>query len=152
MVGLIQGCHHTSFTVRDLERSLWFYRDVLGMQVEYYTAERSTPYLAQITGYPGVRMGTALLRPAPDWPHLIELIQYLEPLGVPLDVRTCNPGSAHLCLLTSDIHALYQAMRTAGVACRSEPVPMPSGPNAGGYSVYAQDPDGITIELFQPPR
>jgi hypothetical protein len=26
-----------------------------------------------------------------------------------------------------------------------------SGPNEGGYVVYLYDPDGYTIELFQPP-
>jgi hypothetical protein len=33
---------------------------------------------------------------------------------------------------------------------RSAPVYMNEGPNEGGWAVYMLDPDGITIELFQP--
>src|SRR5260370_39645833 len=110
MTTMLRGFHHMSFTVRDLERSLQFYRDLLGMSVEYYTRERSTPYLAEITGFPGVRMRTALLRPAPDSRQLLELIEYIEPAGISLDVRTCNAGSAHLCVITDDVQALYRQL------------------------------------------
>jgi len=147
---VIRGFHHTSFTVGDLERSLGFYRDLLGMAVVYHVAERSTPYLAEITGFPGVRMATALLRPTVDSTDLLELIEYIEPRGTPLEVQTCHPGSAHLCLITDDLRALYERLQTAGVLFRSPPVELNTGPNAGGWSVYSLDPDGITIEFFQP--
>ena len=38
------------------------------------------------------------------------------------------------------------------VAQRLAPVRVGAGPNAGGYGVYLRDPNGILIELFQPPR
>jgi catechol 2,3-dioxygenase-like lactoylglutathione lyase family enzyme len=150
---MITGIHHTSFTVSNLERSLAFYRDLLGMAVESYRGEATAPYLGRVTGFPGARLRVALLRPAAGCAELLELIEYVEPAGTPADVRTCNPGSAHVCLVADDVVALYRTLAAAGVRFRSEPVDLPSGPNAGGRAVYCLDPDGITIELLQlPPR
>jgi catechol 2,3-dioxygenase-like lactoylglutathione lyase family enzyme len=148
---MTQGIHHTGFTVRDLERSIAFYRDLLGMAVVSCRAEATAPYLAQVTGYEKVRLRIALLRPAPACAGLLELIEYVEPAGVPVDTRTLNPGTAHLCVVTDDLAGLHRRLSDAGVPCCSEPVPLPTGPNAGGWSVYCTDPDGITVELFQPP-
>ena len=149
---VIRGIHHTSFTVRDLDRSLTFYRDLLGMAVVSYRREATAPYLAQVTGFPNAHLRIALLRPSPACDELLELIEYVQPSGVPADVRTCNVGSAHLCVITDDIQMLYRTLSAAGIVFRSEPVPLPTGPNAGAYAAYCLDPDAITIELFQPPQ
>ena len=66
--------------------------------------------------------------------------------------RPCDPGSVHLSLLTDDLPGLYANLQSHGVAFVSEPVPITAGPNRGGYGVYLHDPNGILIELFQPPR
>jgi hypothetical protein len=50
-----------------------------------------------------------------------------------------------------DLPALYQHLSAQGVAFVSSPVQIDAGPNAGGYGVYLRDPNGILIELFQPP-
>jgi len=49
---ILRGFNHVSFTVGDMDRSLAFYRDLLGMTVE---ADREVhgPHIAQITGFPG---------------------------------------------------------------------------------------------------
>jgi catechol 2,3-dioxygenase-like lactoylglutathione lyase family enzyme len=66
-------------------------------------------------------------------------------------VRNNNPGSAHLCLFVEDLPNACRELAAQGVRFRSEPVYLDEGPNTGGWAVYMLDPDGITIELFQPP-
>ena len=57
--------HHTGFTVSDLERSVGFYRDLLGFEV-VMTQEKQGGYLGAIVGYPDVhvRMAHVELRAA----------------------------------------------------------------------------------------
>jgi catechol 2,3-dioxygenase-like lactoylglutathione lyase family enzyme len=144
---MITAANHTGFTVSDVERSVAFYRDVLGLEL-LSLAERDPGFSARISGIPGAHMKTAYLR-TPDG-HRVELIQYLSPPGQALDMRTSNAGNGHLALNVDDLRALYARLKSQGVAFKSEPLEIPGGPNRGNLAVYCTDPDGITIELIQP--
>ena len=48
--------------------------------------------------------------------------------------------------------ACHADLKAKGVRFKSEPVSITAGPNAGGLVVYFYDPDGYTLELFQPPQ
>ena len=138
---------HTGLTVRDLDRSLGFYRDLLGMEV-VMAQEKQGGYLAAIVGYEGARVRMAHLA-FPGDAHRIELFQYLEPPGrgdpgEPLDV-----GITHVCLLVEDLRAMHERLSEAGIDFYSAPVEVDTGANAGGLCLYLRDPDGITLELFQ---
>jgi catechol 2,3-dioxygenase-like lactoylglutathione lyase family enzyme len=148
MAGIV-GAHHTSFTVADLDRSVAFFRDQIGLEV-VSVREIRDGYFGRIVGFPGCVVQAALLR-IPGSGHHVELFQYLEPPGRPHQPRPCDPGSCHLSLLVDDLPALYQQLRGQGVAFVGEPVLVEAGPNRGGYGVYLQDPNGVLIELFQLP-
>jgi catechol 2,3-dioxygenase-like lactoylglutathione lyase family enzyme len=147
---MIRRTHHTSFTVKDLDRSIAFYRDLLGME---FVGEQGgkVPYLATVTGFPEADLRVAFLKPVPDSEHMIELIQYRHPIGTPADVRTCNPGSAHICFVVDGIHEMHERFVAAGVQFKSAPVEILAGRHKGGYCAYMTDPDGITLELLQLP-
>lgn len=144
----IVGAHHTSFTVANLDRSLAFFRDVLGLEVVGGREVRDD-YIGQIVGFPGAVIRVALLR-IPGGHH-VELFEYVQPLGQAVAPRPCDPGSCHLALLTPDLPALYQELKAKGADFQCEPVLITAGPNKGGYGVYLRDPNGILLELFQPP-
>jgi catechol 2,3-dioxygenase-like lactoylglutathione lyase family enzyme len=146
----ITGAHHTSFTVADLDASLAFFRDHLGLEVVYVREVRED-YFGRIVGLPGCRVRAALLR-LPGSAHHLELFEYLEPRGTPHQPRPCDPGSCHLSLLADDLPGLAAELRAKGVTLVSDPVLITAGANRGGYGVYLRDPNGILIELFQPPR
>ena len=147
----ITGADHTSYTVSNLERSLAFYRDLLGFEVLHIRPQITNRYFRDIVGYPdGVIKGAFLAIPGTD--HRLELFEYVHPRGTPLDTRNNNPGSSHMAFYVDDLVALYEDLKTKGVQFRSPPVYMDEGPNAGGWAVYMLDPDGITIELFQPAK
>ena len=141
---------HTGLTVRDLDRSLAFYRDVLGMEV-VFEQEKQGGYLAEIVGYPNAHVRMAHLT-FQGGGHRIELFEYLEPPsrgngGEPRDV-----GITHVCLAVDDIDAVLARLTKGGGEAVSSPVLVDTGVNAGGRGVYLRDPDGILIELFQPRR
>jgi catechol 2,3-dioxygenase-like lactoylglutathione lyase family enzyme len=145
----IVGAHHTSFTVADLDSSVAFFRDALGLEL-LYVREIRDDYFAAIVGLPGCAVRAALLH-LPGSAHHVELFQYLEPSGQPVQPRPCDPGSSHLSFLVDDLPALHAQLQPM-VRFDSEPVLITAGPNQGGYGVYLRDPNGILIELFQPPR
>ena len=145
-----RGLHHTCYTVSDLDRSVAFYRDVLGCEV-LAEQEKEGGYLAAIVGYPDAHVRMAHLR-VPDAEHVIELFEYLAPAGTRADVEPRNVGASHLCFLVDDLPALYEELREKGVdSFASPPVEVDTGVNKGGYALYLRDPDGISVELFQPP-
>jgi catechol 2,3-dioxygenase-like lactoylglutathione lyase family enzyme len=147
---MIISCHHTSFTVGDMERALGFYRDLLGMVV---TSERevANEYIQTITAMPGAHLRIVYLQIAPGCDHRLELIQYLSPVDVTLEQRTSQPGCAHLALYVDDLAAAYRELSSKGVQFKSSPLDIPSGPMAGGKAVYLYGPDGVTLELMQAP-
>jgi catechol 2,3-dioxygenase-like lactoylglutathione lyase family enzyme len=151
-VSLPRVIHHTGFTVSDLDRSLHFYRDLLGLEV-VAEQEKQGGYLAAIVGYPDAHVRMAHLR-VPGADHVVELFQYLAPAGDAVGtIEPRNVGSPHLCFVMDDLPALYERLRASGIeSFFSPPVEVDTGINAGGLALYLRDPDGIPVELFQPPR
>ncbi|MBF6606053.1 MAG: VOC family protein [Chloroflexi bacterium] len=139
--------HHTGLQVRDLERSVAFYRDVLGFEV-VFAWNPQAPYIGELVGYPEVDLHAAILRP-PDSEVFLELLEYRNVERMPVDTRTANPGTAHTAYFVDDLDALYADLVAKGVESVSAPVTPTIGPNKGGRAVYMIDPDGIRVELIQ---
>ena len=147
---MLRGVHHAGVTVSNLDRALAFYRDVLGLEV-FVQAERRNETIGAIVGYPGAALKLAFVG-VPGDSARIELLEYLEPRGDGGDGETYRPATGHVCFRVDDIDALYAQIADAGYAPRSPaPVSITEGPNAGARAFYVRDPDGYTVELFQPP-
>lgn len=146
--------HHTGYTVSNLDRSLGFYRDLLGCEV-IATQEKHGGYLAEIVGYPDAHVRMAHLR-APGSAHVIELFEYLAPKSANAQeeprLEPRDLGTSHISFVVDDLTVIYERLRGAGVEFFSPPVEIDTGINAGGKALYLRDPDGIPMELFQPPR
>ena len=147
----LSDIHHLGMTVSDIERSISFYRDVLGMTLVRRRPKVDADYVARQTGYDGVELNVASFKVSPDSNQSLEVVQYMNHTGEPLEQATNRPGSSHLCLLVDDFQNCYADLRAKGVRFKSEPVTITAGPNKGGIVVYFYDPDGYPLELFQPP-
>ncbi|MGZ4272643.1 MAG: VOC family protein [Solirubrobacteraceae bacterium] len=147
-----RGIHHTGYTVSDLDRSVAFYRDLIGMEV-IAEQEKRGGYLAEIVGYPDAHVRMAHMR-VPGSGHVVELFEYLAPEGARPDrIEPRDVGTAHLCFVVEDLPAAHRRLVDAGVETFvSPPVEVDTGINTGGFGVYLRDPDGIVVEIFQPPR
>ena len=153
---MLRACWHFSFTVSDLERSIAFYRDLLGMRL-VHRQEQANEYTARLVGYENAHLKIAQLTidgiPDSRSGHLLELVEYLHPDCAATDTAICRPGTAHMAFEVRDIHALYERLVSAGVRFNSPPNAITGGINRGGYTCYFRDPDDITLELVEmPPR
>lgn len=139
---------HTGITVSDLDRSVRFYRDVLGYEVSA-PVRVSGPMFEKVTGVPGCVIDIAFARGAG---HTLELLCYREPAGRrPSTLRACDPGFWHLCLKVQDIERVVRAIRAGGFEALSDIQTAPDAPVAGLRVVYARDPDGVVLELIEQP-
>src|SRR5262249_35317172 len=135
----IVSVHHTSFTVRDLDRSVAFFRDALGLEL-LFVREIREDYFDKIVGLDGTKVKAAMLR-LPGSTHHVELFQYLSPPGHSVDARPCDPGSTHLAFIVEDITALHAGLVGKGASFVSAPVPITAGPHPGGDAGFSPRSD-----------
>ena len=151
---MIADVLHFSFTVSDIERSIEWYTQVLGLEL-VHRQRQDNEYTRKLVGLPDAVLEVAQFV-VPGVPpmrstHMLELVEYVIPRGRTADVLPTNDvGVAHLALMVTDIHERYRRMKAEGVAFRNPPVEITAGANEGGYACYFHDPDGITLELLQP--
>src|SRR6476619_1458512 len=97
---------HFSFTVSDLERSIAFYRDAVGMKL-VHTMIHDQPYTSIQVGFKDAYLKVALFTidgiPEARSGHLLELIEYVNPRGEPTDTATNRPGAAHMAFQVDDL-------------------------------------------------
>ena len=147
-MAVITGVDHFGVTVSDVERSLEFWRDQLGL-VEVGRGVIEWEHLDRLVALSDTRI---------EWVELgipgggtVELSHYHRPEGAPVAPGEENePGRSHISLLVDDLVSMLAALRAEGVRARTdEPVDIPVGAYAGGKAVYVFDPDGVEIELIQ---
>lgn len=145
----IIAADHTGITVTNLERSLAFWRDVLGFELSH-RAHQTGELAAEITGVAGAEILLAVLKMPTG--HKIELLEYLAPPDRKhFAPRPCDVGSIHVALTVDDLDAVMSAIAPFGWKAWGTPQTLASGPNAGKRVVYVRDQDGTTIEFMQPP-
>ncbi|HUN72984.1 MAG TPA: VOC family protein [Steroidobacteraceae bacterium] len=144
----VSSVGHTGITVADLDRSIHFYREVLGLPVSQ-PVRCTGEMFEKITGVAGAEIDVAFVR-APG--HVVELLCYRKPEGrVRSTLRSCDPGFWHLALKVSDIERVVAAVGRAGFQPLGAVQAVSEGPLSGLKVVYVRDPDGIVLELIEEP-
>jgi len=139
-------------TVSHADRSIAFYRDVLGFAV-VRDREVSGEDYEHLLGVFGMRARVVRMRLGDEF---VELIDYLTPGGrpVPLDSRSNDLWFQHIAIVVSDMAAGFQTLQDHQVEFTSAaPQRLPDwNPNAGGIQAfYFRDPDGNNLELISFP-
>lgn len=143
----IIAADHTGITVSNLERSLAFWREVLGFELSH-RAHQKGELPEQITGVQGAEILIAVVK-APS--HKIELLEYRAPGDRKnVDARPCDVGSVHIALTVDNLDAVLDTIAVSGWKAAGQPQTLTVGPNAGKRVIYVRDPDGTTIEFMQP--
>jgi catechol 2,3-dioxygenase-like lactoylglutathione lyase family enzyme len=144
---VVKGIHHTCITVSDLERSIAFYRDLLGLElVMTEESERSGDDRSKALGVPKAKVRLAILRAGEA---RVELIEYVTAQGRPYDRTNNDIGAMHIAFQVDDIDAVYERLRGQNVRFTSPPATIPAGPMAGWRWTYFFDPDGVSLEIIQ---
>lgn len=121
---------HTMLRVGNMERSVKFYTEVMGMRLLRTTDRPEQKYSLAFVGYD-----------AEDSASVIELTYNYG-------VQTYDMGNAygHIAIAVPDVHKTCEIVKAKGGVVSRE-----AGPVKGGSTVIAfvQDPDGYKIELIQ---
>ena len=144
MIGIV----HSGITVRDLEKSISFYRDALGLEFVKREPERKSR--GDKLGVPGAVIELAIFA-IPNSNASLELIQYKEPpypneYGAPVNAL----GQVHIAFHVADIKKKIEHMRKYGVHFVSQDYEeIMEGPLKGWKWIYFKDPDGANLELIE---
>jgi lactoylglutathione lyase len=125
---------HTMLRVGDLERSIAFYTELLGMRLLRRRENPEHRYTLAFVGY-GEERDTAVLELTHNWDT---------------DHYELGTGYGHIAIGVDDIAATCAAIRSAGDRAGGGRVVRDPGPVKGGSTVIAfvEDPDGYRIELI----
>ena len=119
------AAHHTSFPVRDVQRSGVFYGTVLGL-----VEKPRPPQLVAM--FPGAWYQAG--------PCEVHLIQYPESMDVGSPPPALNPMARHAAFAIADYAATVAALKTHGIEVLET--------NAEFGQMWVRDPDGHIIELI----
>ncbi len=143
----VTGFFHGGITVSDMDRSLAFYQDGLGLE-QAFDRILDGPYLKVVLDLQFEHIRAVYLH-IPGGGY-VELLEYVGVERLPAASRPCDHGAGHLCLYVDDVEAMHRRLVDLGFHARSGAVvDITAGPNQGARSCYMADPDGYAVELFQ---
>ncbi len=138
----IKKFSHSGFIVKNLDRSLEFYKDILGMELKMRWIE--TPEQCDVgMGVPGCTIELAQLV---GYGSEVELIQFLTEEGTDAPIAPNHIGIGHISFEVNDLVSMIKYLESKGVKMASERMIVPE---LNITWVLALDPDGIRIELMQ---
>jgi catechol 2,3-dioxygenase-like lactoylglutathione lyase family enzyme len=143
----VQRVSHLGICVSDLQRSLRFYRDLLGFRVES-KIDVAGPHVDQLLDLTGTKLRAIYLER--DGLRL-ELLSYASPPTVgPSTPRPMNQlGLTHLSLRVEDMERTIAELRNAGAPIlEATKIGIPALHTA---AIFITDPDGTRIELVEAP-
>jgi catechol 2,3-dioxygenase-like lactoylglutathione lyase family enzyme len=139
----IKRVNHTGISVSDMERSLAFYRDLLGLEVILDSDVPSNEPLGKVVGMDGAMGRVVWLRVGGD---MIELWQWDQPAGRPLpdNYIPADRGVTHFGFETDDVDELCQRVVAAGFHANCEPQDL-----GLHKTTYIKGPDNEIIEILE---
>ncbi|WP_296102632.1 VOC family protein [uncultured Agrobacterium sp.] len=140
---------HTGFSVASLEEAIQFWTEAMGFDLAR-RGEMGGEFLREATGVADPRCRMALVTAPNGYP--IELLEYSTGPTLGQTPRSAGAiGAAHIAFTVTDINKAISRIQKAGWAVKGSPQPIPAGSRCGTIVAYVSGPDGITIELMQPP-
>jgi len=122
---------HTMLRVGNLERSIKFYTDILGMKLLRHKEYPDGKFTLAFLGYGDEKQHTAL-----------ELTYNWDTSSYDI-----GKGFGHLAIEVDDVYQAAEKIRAQGGKIIREPGPMNAGTT---LLAFVADPDGYEIELLQP--
>jgi catechol 2,3-dioxygenase-like lactoylglutathione lyase family enzyme len=145
---MMKAQSHVGITVKDLDASIYFYRDLLGLEIG---TEPSPLFdhaaLGQAVGVPGASLRQVCLKLGDTY---MELLEYkTPPSDTEAPLLSHNIGASHVGFEVDDIYAVKAELEAKGIEFYSDVNVVDEGVLAGWRWVYFSDPDGYPLELVQ---
>jgi catechol 2,3-dioxygenase-like lactoylglutathione lyase family enzyme len=136
-------------TIADTDKTIAFYRDLLGLQPTVGESFSGDKLMADTAGTPGARFRQSRLQ-VPGTSDSIRLIEFKNIDRKPLGTRLQDPGMAMLQVMVRDVDSLLKTLKAGGAAVVTiggEPV------NMGPLRIaVVRDPNNLFLELIQRPQ
>ena len=148
------GVDRTAFVavgVTDLDRSVAFYRDVLGFRLLFERGPLQQP--GDQLGLSGeITLQAAYLDDPRGGAFMLELVQMLDPVATGRPSAQANrTGLFRMAFLSDDLARDHAALTERGVVCWSPPGHVELGPGVPTVAAFLfEDPDGAVLELIAP--
>ena len=147
--GEVVGVGNFAHIVSDLDKSLAFYRDALGLEVGVSQPFAPNKAIEKLGNTLGGQSRFVALK-VPGTALGVELIEYKDIDRRVQHPRFHDPGAANLALQVRDVDAVFaRAMKVSGakvITAAGKPVTIET-PNGAIHVVFLQDPDGFVVEL-----
>lgn len=148
----VQRVGAVGMTVSNMDAAVDFYSRVLTFE-KVTDQELSGPRYDDLQGVEGVRMRVVTMRLGTE---LIELTQYLTPMGQPFpaDAKSNDRNFQHIAIIVSDMDKAYaqlQANNVVGASVAPQQLPVSNKQAAGIKAYYFRDPDNHYLEILQFP-
>jgi catechol 2,3-dioxygenase-like lactoylglutathione lyase family enzyme len=140
---LIKNVRHSGIVVKDIEASLHFYRDLLGLKVSKRMNEQGE-YIDRVLGLKDVKITTVKL--AADDGGMIELLYFGPHQGKSQNLGIYQEGLTHIALTVDDLDSEYKRLSDAGIVFISPPQLSPDG---SAKVAFCRDPQGVFVELVE---
>jgi catechol 2,3-dioxygenase-like lactoylglutathione lyase family enzyme len=147
---------HVNVNCTDLDRSLRFYGDVIGLRATTHTAP-TEPQPGQAFGIDptgdGIQWDAWMLQgDAGTASPVLDLLEWKVPTpGAAAVVDPTAPGFNRLCVTTPDVAAMHGRLREAGADVWSEPVEMQLPGGGTTLTFICGDPDGTQLAFTHGP-
>jgi glyoxylase I family protein len=140
---LVEEIVHIGVSVFDLEKSVQFYRDVVGMEIEY-RAYHEGEKISRVVDVADATLNICVLKKGGV---RLELIDYGKPEKKQLQYKDqSSPGLIHIAMKVSDVEDAWRRMKALGYGFNSEPmVTRENGPKI----CYFRGPDNVVMELYE---
>jgi len=140
---LIKNFRHTGIIVSNMQKSQYFYENILGFKVvQNYTDDSA--YINKLLGIIDGEIHMVKLKSVDG--YTLELLEYLNHPTKLLEIPFYNVGICHLAFSVDNIDKIYQRLIKKKVKTISKPLLSSEG-NAKVF--FCIDPNGIRIELVQ---
>jgi len=141
---MILATRHTGIVVQDMENSLHFWRDIMGLKVVADFWEEGV-FIDTVQHLNGVKLHMIKLA-GPDG-VLIELLKdESHPTPPPERNELCDRGIRHIAFTVADVDESWRILRENGCETLSEPVTSPDGKTR---LFFVRDPEGNLLETVQ---
>ena len=145
--GDVVGVGNFAHIVKNLDKSLEFYRDVLGLEVAVNQPFAPNPAIAKLGNTLGGQSRYVALK-VPGSEIGVELIEYKDIERKPQHPHFYDPGAANMALRVRDLDAVFAKLQKFGatvITAAGKTVTI----NNTIHVVFVQDPDGFVVELGQ---
>jgi catechol 2,3-dioxygenase-like lactoylglutathione lyase family enzyme len=139
----LRALQHVGVTVKDLERSVDFFRTAFGWAPIERTAVNQV-VSANSAGISGAKLAFFQIGDC-----LVELLEVTEPRGRELRPTMSDVGAVHLCFEVDDVQRAFETLREQGYKFTGPPAQFETRAMGHFRFVFVFDPDDNPVELYE---